>query len=261
MNDERAMSSTVAVVSPEMEYVPTGIKGVDELLEGKGLPQGSISFVLGSPGSGKTTFALQFLYQGIKLWDENAVYISLDEEIRRLKYNVKKIGLDFEPLEKERKIAFVDAAPIRSIPGEVKLGTIAIGKREFTLISLVDIIKRNIQQVNAKRLVIDPIVALTLQYPDESERRTSVLDLMQAVLETGVTAIITSELAQSSIDRGYQFEEFLAQGVVIMRKIIRSGGAVRVFTIEKMRGVEHDTQPHPYNIGKGGIEVYPNETI
>jgi KaiC/GvpD/RAD55 family RecA-like ATPase len=246
-------------MSSEIEFVPTGIKGVDELLEGKGVPKGTISFVLGGPGSGKTTFGLQFLYQGIKQWNENALYISLDEEIRRLKYNAKKIDLDFEPLEKEKKIAFVDAAPLRSIPGEVKLGPITIGKRDFTLISLIDLIKRNVNEVNAKRLVIDPIVSLTLQYPNEIERRTAVLDLMQGILETGVTSLIVTELTQSSIERTYQFEEYLAQGVIIMRKIASSGGNVRVFTVEKMRGVDLDPQPHPYRIGKGGIEVFPSE--
>ena len=56
-----------------------------------------------------------------------------------------------------------------------------------------------------------------------------------------------------------QFEEYLAQGVIILRKILRPGGVLRIFSVEKMRGVDHDTQPHPYKIGSGGIEVYLSE--
>ena len=246
-------------MASESAFVPTGIKGVDELLEGKGLPQGAITFVLGGPGSGKTTFGLQFLYNGITHRNENAVFISLDEETYRLKNNARKIGFDFDPLQKDKKIGFVDAAPIRSLPAEVKLGPISIGKRDFTLISLIDMIKRNVKDLNAKRLVIDPIVALTLQFPGEVERRTAVLDLMQAILETGCTTLIVTELTETSSDRSYQFEEYLAQGVILMRKAMGSAGAVRVFTVEKMRGIDHDPQPHPYRIAKGGIEVYPTE--
>ncbi|HKI75722.1 MAG TPA: ATPase domain-containing protein, partial [Candidatus Bathyarchaeia archaeon] len=44
-----------------MDRVPTGIKGLDELLGG-GFPDGRCILIVGSPGSGKTTFALQYLY-------------------------------------------------------------------------------------------------------------------------------------------------------------------------------------------------------
>ncbi len=246
-------------MSTESEFVPTGIKGVDELLEGKGLPIGSTSFLLGSPGSGKTTFGLEFLYRGIKNWNQNGVYLSLDEETRRVKRYMRKLNMDLEPLEKEKKLSFIDAAPINSAPGDVKLGEIVIGKRDFTLISLIDMVKTHVKRVNAKRVVIDPIVAFTLQFSDDFETRTAILNLMQGIAETGATALIISELAESSIERTYQIEEYLAQGVILMRKITGKGGTVNLFTVEKMRGVDHDTQPHPYRIKEGGIEVYSSE--
>ncbi len=246
-------------MSEREEFARTGVKGVDEVLANKGIPRSYVVFVIGSPGSGKTTLALQFLYNGVKEYGENGVYVSLDEEPDSLVKNAKAIGLDLSKLIKDDKLAIIDASPIRFLPGEVKLGDISVGKREFALISLVDAIKKNVERIGAKRLVVDPLATLILQYPDAAERRTAVLDLMQAIASTGCTTLLISELTTSSLYRKYQFEEFLAQGVLILRKILRPGGMLRIFTVEKMRGVDHDTQPHPYKIGEGGIEVYPSE--
>ncbi|MBI2936737.1 MAG: AAA family ATPase [Thaumarchaeota archaeon] len=246
-------------MSEREEFARTGIKGVDEILANKGIPRSYVVFVIGSPGSGKTTLALQFLYNGVKEYGENGVYVSLDEEPDALVKNAKAVGLDLSKMIKDDKLAIIDASPIRFLPGEVKLGDISVGKREFALISLIDAIKKNVERLGAKRLVVDPLATLILQYPDAAERRTAVLDLMQAIASTGCTTLLISELTTSSLYRKYQFEEFLAQGVLILRKILRPGGMLRIFSVEKMRGVDHDTQPHPYKIGDGGIEVYPSE--
>lgn len=241
------------------DFVPTGIPGVDEVLGGKGLPRGYTIFVLGGPGSGKTTFGLQFLAQGAKKFGENGVYITLDEDIAYVKANARRLGLDIESLEKDGKLVLVDASPIRRMPGQLIVGEYRIGKREFTLVSLMDIIKTQVKKVNAKRLAIDPLVGLSLNFPDEVERRTAVLDLMQTLAETRCTSLLITELTESTMDRRYQFEEYLAQGVVLMRKLERANGVVRIFRVEKMRGLSHDDQPHPYKIEQGGITVYPTE--
>ena len=193
----------------DREYVLTGIKGVDEILANQGIPQGYTIFVIGSPGSGKTTLGWQFLVNGIKDHNENAVYVSLDESPEYLVKNAKSLGIDLQSLIDENKLVIVDTSPIRFIPGQVKMGDVSVGKREFALISLIDSIRKNVEKIGAKRLVIDPLATLILQYPDVIERRTAVLDLMQAVAGTGCTSLLISELTMSSLQRKYQFEEFL----------------------------------------------------
>ena len=131
-------------------YVRTGIPGVDELLEGKGLPQGYGIFVLGSPGSGKTTLGIQFLYEGVRQFSENGVYITLDEDIAYVKANAKRLGMDIEALEKEGKLALVDASPIRKIPAQLVVGEYRIGKKEFTLVSLMDMVKTHVKRVGGR---------------------------------------------------------------------------------------------------------------
>jgi len=61
-------------------YVPTGIPGVDKILATKGLPKGHTILVSGGPGSGKTTFAIQFLHAGVTQHSESGVYVTLDED-------------------------------------------------------------------------------------------------------------------------------------------------------------------------------------
>jgi KaiC/GvpD/RAD55 family RecA-like ATPase len=243
------------------EFVPTGVPGVDVLLEGKGLPRGYNVFVLGSPGSGKTTFGLQYLREGIMNYKESGVYISLDEDLPHVKINAARIGLELDVMEKQNKISLVDASPIRRLPRQMIVQEYKIGKKDFSLDSLLDMVRTQVKRIGAKRLVVDPLVSLTLQFPGEIERREAILDLMEGIWETGCTSLLISELLESGPERKYQFEEFLAEGVILMRKRERGAGISREFTVEKMRGLAHDDQPRPYKIQKGGIVVYPSESV
>jgi KaiC/GvpD/RAD55 family RecA-like ATPase len=60
---------------------------------------------------------------------------------------------------------------------------------------------------------------------------------------------------------GDQVEEYLVQGVILLRTFPKDGRLVRVFQVEKMRGLAIDNQPRPYGISTKGIEVYPIATV
>jgi circadian clock protein KaiC len=66
----------------EMEYTHTGVPGLDELLDNKGIPSGYSVSVIGSPGAGKTTLSMQFLYNGLLNFSEAGIYVSLDENLK-----------------------------------------------------------------------------------------------------------------------------------------------------------------------------------
>jgi len=63
------------------------------------------------------------------------------------------------------------------------------------------------------------------------------------------------------VEREHQFEEYLAQGVILLRTFLKDGRLVRVFQVEKMRGLAIDNQPRPYEISASGIEVYPGAPV
>jgi KaiC/GvpD/RAD55 family RecA-like ATPase len=242
------------------DYVPTGIPGVDKILVGKGLPRGHTILVSGGPGSGKTTFAIQFLYMGATQHDEAGVYVTLDEEPGDIRKNMLKYGWDLKKLEDEKKLVFINVSPVRVAPSE-RGGLIQIGMKEFRLIKLLEAIRQGVEEVNAKRVIVDPLTIFTLQYPNEIERIYAMRDLMRDLKKTGSTNLLISELRGTGMEREHQFEEYLAQGVVLLRTFLKGSRLLRVFQVEKMRGLAIDNQPRPYDISSKGIEVYPSATV
>ncbi len=239
-----------------IEYTPTGIQGIDELLEGKGLPKGSVVFVVGGPGSGKTTLGLQFLCHGPSV-NENGVYISLDESIESVVRNSATVGLNVGQLYRQGKLSLVDASPIVSVQGEIAASKF-LRSAESGLTSLMQRVEAA-TRTNVSRLVVDSLATLILQFPNDAERRLAVKGILETIRPIKCTTFLISELSHSTIDREYQFEEYLAEGVFVMRAINKPGVALQTFTVEKMRGVDHDKRPHPYKIGSNGIEVFPTE--
>ena len=241
-------------------YVPTGIPGVDTILAGKGIPRGHTVLVCGGPGSGKTTFAIQFLYIGTTQHDESGVYVTLDEEPGDIRKNMLKYGWDLKKLEDEKKLVFINVSPVRVTPME-RGGLIQIGMKEFRLIKLLEAIRQGVEEVDAKRIVVDPITIFALQYPNDVERIYAMRDLMRELRKTKCTNLLISELRGTGWEREHQFEEYLAQGVILLRTFLKGSRLVRAFQVEKMRGLAIDNQPRPYEISAKGIEVYPNATV
>ena len=241
------------------DYVPTGIHGVDKILADKGIPKGHTILVSGGPGSGKTTFAIQFLYIGATQHNESGVYVTLDEEPSEIKKNMSKYGWDLNRLEEEKKLIFINVSPVRVAPSET--GLIQIGMKEFRLIKLLEAIKKCVKEVNAERVVVDPITIFTLQYPNDIERIYAMRDLLRDLRQTGSTNLMISELRGTGWEREHQFEEYLTQGVILLRTFPKDGRLVRVFQVEKMRGLAIDNQPRPYEISAKGIEVHPGATV
>lgn len=243
-----------------MKRIFTGIKGLDDMLGG-GLPSGRCILVCGGPGSGKTILSVQFLYNGVAGFKETGLYVALGESPTHLKEDLRGFGWDIERLEKDKKLVIVDASPLRTIPSHVKAGKINLGSQDFRMLSLIEVIRARAKEVRAKRLVIDSISSLILQYPDETERRNAVLDLFEAVTELGASSLITAELRATALEREVQTEEFLSHGVIVFHNFNEAGKLIRAIQIEKMRGVSHDHQLRPYKIYKNGIEVFSKESV
>ncbi len=84
---------------------------------------------------------------------------------------------------------------------------------------------------------------------------------MRELKRIGCTNLLISELRGTGLEREHQFEEYLAQGVILLHTVLKNGRAVRTFHVEKMRGLGVDNQPRPYKILDTGIEVFPNEPV
>jgi circadian clock protein KaiC len=249
-----------------MERISSGVKGLDDILGG-GFPKGRTVLVVGSPGSGKTILALQFLRAGAAN-GERSIYITFDEKPEQVKENVAGFGWDLDRLEAEGKIMFVDATPFR----RTKMSSTTEFEAqhalplheavpEITLGTLVQTVRRLAEEEDVTRLAVDPITSLWVRYQSPIRRRRAMLMLFDVFSTTGATCLVTSEMRTSMLSRKFQLEEFLSQGVVLLRTGIREGNVVRAIQVEKMRGIAHDTQLRPYVIGQNGIEVFAKDKV
>jgi KaiC/GvpD/RAD55 family RecA-like ATPase len=239
-----------------VDYISTGVAGIDQLLDDKGIPAGHTVLISGGPGSGKTTLGIQFLYHGATIHNEPGLYLTLDEDPHDIKVNMTAYGWNLVKLEDEIKLIFINVSPVRTGTPE-RAGLVQLGMKEFKLVKLLEAIKQGIEDIHAKRVVIDPITMFMLQYPDETERIHAMRDLIAELRKTDCTHLLISELRGTGIEREYQFEEYLSQGVILLRTTQKGNQLIRMVQIEKMRGVDADTQPRPYEISEKGIEVYP----
>lgn len=224
----------------------TGIEGLDAMLGG-GIPKGRIIVVCGGPGTGKTTLAMQYLINGVQKYNENGLYVSFDESMKKIFEEASYYGWRFEDFYHQGKIGFLDAST-------------HIKSRKISIEKLVKAIEEEARKVKAERISIDTLAALTLLFPDIIERRIAILMLFEALTEIGATSLITDEIRDGP-ERTILLEEYLADGVIILRSSQVEQGKVRTIEVEKMRGTQIDDQIRPYLIQEDGIKVISERDI
>ncbi|MCS4542346.1 MAG: hypothetical protein HY929_08570 [Euryarchaeota archaeon] len=236
-----------------MERVASGIPGLDELMEG-GFPKGRITLLSGTPGSGKTTLGMQFLVEGIKL-GENGLLVTLAEFPEDIILNMSKFGWNLEKLMKENKIKIINAAPVSVEEGrdEYILPIFTpVGRPKFSATMLLEIIKKYVEQIDAKRVVIDSITYFELLPKSEMKIRQSIHELIAGLANLKCTTLLIGE---SKIGE-YTHEEYLAHGVLELQ-LSPNARDVRKMRIVKMRGTKHPLDVLPFKITNNGIKVFP----
>ena len=132
----------------QTERVPTGIAGLDEVIEG-GLPKGRSFLVTGEPGTGKTIFALQFLIEGLKR-GEKCIFVTADEGPADVMEQSASLGWDLEPYIEAKTLAILNAGTyLSSLPGSGK-------ERQFDVQKAVSDLAAFVNQIGAERMVLDP---------------------------------------------------------------------------------------------------------
>jgi len=236
--------------------VQTGIPGLDALLGG-GFPEGKVVLLVGEPGTGKTVFASQFLMWGLET-KQRAIFVGMNELKSRYLSEMKGLRIDFSSHEKDGRFSFVDATSIRRIPEQASVGRIPVGGRELGLVNLVDTIQEAVAKSHPSRIAVDSISDLIFRFPSMEERRPAVLDIVEALQETGATCLITGEITSTGPDRDLQPEEYLSEGVIQLKTLAKG---VRSIQVLKMRGSKVDTKPRPYVITDSGLQVLATEEI
>jgi KaiC/GvpD/RAD55 family RecA-like ATPase len=239
-----------------MNRVKTNIPGFDELVEG-GLPEGRSFLVSGGTGTGKTIFATQFLINGVKL-NEPGVYLTLDERPELIREDMLRFGWNLRKMEDDGLLKVVDGTMAKlGMPSDEEFSLPATG---FDLDKLLLELMRAIKKVKAKRVVIDSIPALGLNFENEHEIRKAVLKIVYLLARAGVTTVFTTEINEDSKQLGkYGVEEFVADGVIVLHYMGIGTQSNRTLHIRKMRATKHSEDLHPIQITDAGMKIHKVE--
>ena len=224
----------------------TGIPGLDEITGG-GLPAGRPTLICGSAGAGKTLFAMEFLVRGAMLYNEPGVFMSFEESSEELATNVASLGFDVKQLVADKKL-FLDYVFIERSEIE-ETG-------EYDLEGLFLRLGYAIDQIGAKRVVLDTLEALFSALPNEAIIRAELRRLFRWLKERGVTALITCERGEGTLTR-YGLEEYVADCVILLDHRVQNQISTRRMRIVKYRGTSHGTNEYPFIIDEKGFSVLP----
>jgi len=219
---------------------PTGIYGLDELLEG-GFPRGRTVMVSGTCGTGKSTFGVQFLYNGIVEHSEPGILVTLEQDPVELKQDMSRYGFDLDTLEKGGKLAIISAG----IEDKVAWEDLSVS------------IPEKAKEIGAKRLVIDSLTAIGFLLEEmggKEDVRKIVMSLSNSAKKAGLTTMMVTETQRGSDATSiHGVESHIADGVIHLN--IHEAMDSRKMVIRKMRSTKHSLKPHDMEFSEKGVNV------
>lgn len=232
-----------------MEYVRTGIEDLDNFFANKGYPRGNTILALGGPGSGKSIFALQYIYNGAKLYGEPGIYVTMEESPEKIKKNIAAFGWDLDKLTEEGLLLVIDATTPR-----VESADEDVLRYGLSVENLVKNIEANVKAIKAKRLVLDSLSVMGFYGKDEFEVRTEMIKLSVSLSNIGVTSVVVSEAKTNEIGlKEFPLETFMFDGVIWL--MLDTATQERLIAIRKMRGTKHVLGTFKFVIGDSGIRI------
>jgi circadian clock protein KaiC len=224
----------------------TGISGLDEVTGG-GLPWGRPTLVCGPAGCGKTLLAMEFLVRGIIEFDEPGVFVAFEETVPELTANVASMGFDLDKLQDEGRLVMDH---VNVTPDELQ------ETGSWDLEGLFIRLGAAIDEVGAKRIVLDTIENLFGAFDDVATLRSELRRLFAWLKERGMTAVITGERGDGSLTR-HGIEEYVSDCVIVLDHRVSEQTSTRRLRVLKYRGTLHGTNEYPFLIGRTGISVLP----
>ena len=222
-----------------MQRVTSGIPNLDEMLAGGFVPQSAI-LLRGAPGTGKTTFGLQFLLDGMHR-GEAGLFISFEEFPQSLYRDAASLGWNLGEMEEAGKLRMVFTSP------RVLQQSLATPDSNIV---------RTIHQLDIRRVVVDSLTHFTQIITDNHELRRTYHQVISAFRREGVTALYLGEEMRSDYtnqERGHL--SFVVDTLIMLRYLEIDSAIQRAIVVLKMRSSAHDTAIYGYTIGPNGITV------
>ena len=238
-----------------IERVVTGIPGLDDILRG-GIPKRNVVLLSGGPGTGKSIFGQQYLYNGLKL-GEPGVLVVLEEHPVQVRVSMSQFGWNVRPYEEKGMFAIVDA--FTAGIGEAAKCERYVVRAPDDFQSLVDVLREAIRDIGAVRAVIDSVTTLYITKP--AMARGMVLQLKKILSGMGCTSILVSQVSVTERGFGGPGVEHAADGIIRLDLDEVDGELRRSIIVWKMRGTSHSMRRHPFEITDKGMMVKAEEVI
>ena len=224
--------------------VATGVPGLDEILGG-GLTRDRIYLVEGTPGSGKTTLALQFLLKGREL-NESGLYITLSETEAELRAAAASHGWSLDGIDLFELVSEegLDPDSEQSVlhPSDVELGETTRG------------VMAQVEKTRPMRVVFDSLSEMRLLAQNPLRHRRQILALKHFFSTRKCTVLLLDD--QTSEDGDLQLHS-IAHGVVSLERTAQEYGSQRRrMEVVKMRGIKYRGGFHDFELDTGGIRVF-----
>lgn len=228
----------------------TGIAGLDDILHG-GLPAGHLYLIEGNPGSGKTTFGLQFLLAGVAA-GEHALYVTLAESQAELEQSAASHGFDLSGIE------IFEVNPPELSSTSLEQYTV-FHPSEVELADVMNSILERVSKAKATRIVIDSMSELRMLARDPLRYRRQIMTLKQFFMGQNTTVLLLDDRSGEGTDTQLQS---IAHGVLRMETLQREFGVIRrQLEIRKLRASAYREGFHDYVIRAGGLQFFPRLVV
>jgi circadian clock protein KaiC len=223
------------------ERASTGIKKLDSMMEGGPL-RGSVTLVIGAPGTGKTCLGLEFISRGIKEMGEPGLIVTFEHFPKKLLRDAASLGFDLQEMEKDGMLRILFTSPEiffeqAQVPG-----------------GLLDTM---VQELGAKRILIDSISHMERLARDPVKLREVAFTFINALLRHGLTAVVTQEDPDITGDMAAaQYGiSYLVDTVIILRYVELDSSVSRALLVLKQRASAHDKAIREFRITGNGIVI------
>ncbi len=234
---EETKKSAKAETAASNSRIPSGIVGLDEVIEG-GLRDHTATVIVGASGTGKSTFAMQYILEGLDR-GEQGLYITLDTEPEQIVQESVLLGWGRIQKYVDKQLFFfaTSGSDFKAMVNE-QLPELVKARREYKTLT---------------RVVIDPLTPIIWAEKDKSVQRELIGKLFNTLKKIGSVLATVEQHGDGGGTDGYDASTpvFLADGVLSLRYQAIGGAFNRTLEIVKMRGTRHGEEVYPYMFSRG----------